>query len=665
MDFDKLSTEQQLFCNTALTGQNVRVEACIGSGKTTAIQALCDMFPKNKLILYLTYNKLLKADAKAKIKNFNVTVTNYHGFVYPYLVRNGIRCSISDSIRTFTKNRLSIPRYDIIIIDEYQDIELDFAEMLEYIKSTNPNMQIIMVGDMSQKTYDKTTLDVANWSAQFLGTHVELEFTKCFRLQAELAAKLGRIWGKTITGVNTDCEVSIMGKSQVVSKLSGYQPGDILCLGSKTGPMVDVLNQLEENYPDKFNKRTVYASIKDGEANIEPNESTAIFTTFDSSKGMEKPICIVFDWDEAYWASRTRQPGTDSDILKNIFCVAASRGKREIIFVQSMKYNKPINLLSEETLMTPVEKKQLTDVYTNTMFDFKFVEEIEKAYRMLDITRINEASDEINIEDADGYIDLSPCLREYQKVVYFKNYDIDSEIRYAFSQTELKVMPDLSNFPADVKLLYLVSLLTKQNRYQNQVHLPLVTPVQHNALIDRLAEKVSRDERVQVERNYNLNGIIVHSKCDVLRDDSVWKIEYKQALRPEDFLQTAITAIMFDRHEGVLWNTKNNEMFRVSVDKSKRNAFITQVYRIVTKMKSSVLPGTVSDMLHSRTDKSSKRKPSHKFKVGDDVKHFKFGIGTIRAINETSDYQVLHINFDNSPTEKMVSSNYVEPFDRK
>ena len=207
MNYGNLSTEQQLFCDTALSGQNVRVEACIGSGKTTAIQALCDLFPKNKLILYLTYNKLLKVDARNKIKNANVIVTNYHGFVYPYLVRNGIRCGISDAIRQFTVNRLSIPRFDIMIIDEYQDIELDFAEMLEYVKSTNPNMQIIMVGDMAQKIYDKTTLDVEKWSNAFLDNHVELEFTKCFRLQPELAAKLGRIWEKNIVGVNDNCVV--------------------------------------------------------------------------------------------------------------------------------------------------------------------------------------------------------------------------------------------------------------------------------------------------------------------------------------------------------------------------------------------------------------------------------------------------------------------------
>lgn len=61
-----LSDEQALFVNKALLGENILVDACIGSGKTTAIQHLCYAFPETTQILYLTYNKLLKLDAKGE-----------------------------------------------------------------------------------------------------------------------------------------------------------------------------------------------------------------------------------------------------------------------------------------------------------------------------------------------------------------------------------------------------------------------------------------------------------------------------------------------------------------------------------------------------------------------------------------------------------------------
>jgi nucleoside-triphosphatase THEP1 len=262
LPYANLSTEQRYFVDTVFTRQNVLIDACIGSGKTTAIQTLCDTLPSHLSILYLTYNKLLKVDARQKIRGTNILVTNYHGFVYPHLQRAGIHCGISDAIANFNKAKLPLPKYDIMIIDEYQDIELDFAEMLEYIKSTNPDIQIVFVGDMAQKIYDKTTLKVEEWARNFMGTRIELEFTQCFRISKDHAAMLGRVWGKTINGVNPICKIEIMSDKDISDFIAMQTPGNILCLGAKTGQMSKTLNILEKYYPDRFNKNTVYATIQ-------------------------------------------------------------------------------------------------------------------------------------------------------------------------------------------------------------------------------------------------------------------------------------------------------------------------------------------------------------------------------------------------------------------
>ena len=198
----RLSDEQEHFISVAMQGKNVLVDACIGSGKTTAIQRLCDRF-SGKKILYLTYNKLLKIDARAKIRRYNVTVTNYHGFAYMMLHAYGIRAGIHDLIQTFNRVRPALPHYDVLVLDEYQDIEQELAELLLYIRSCNPAMQIIAVGDMEQKIYDKTALDVRAFIGSFLGDCERLTFTKCFRLSGEHAAMLGRIWNKPNSKVRT------------------------------------------------------------------------------------------------------------------------------------------------------------------------------------------------------------------------------------------------------------------------------------------------------------------------------------------------------------------------------------------------------------------------------------------------------------------------------
>ena len=103
-----LSDEQQKMIDCAKNGKNVLVDACIGCGKTTAVQYLCNALPENKRILYLTYNKLLKIDARKKITNRNVTVTNYHGFAYVALNHIGVRTAVSDLIQTFNRKKLQL-----------------------------------------------------------------------------------------------------------------------------------------------------------------------------------------------------------------------------------------------------------------------------------------------------------------------------------------------------------------------------------------------------------------------------------------------------------------------------------------------------------------------------------------------------------------------------
>ena len=51
----ELSQEQLYFIYMAKAGKNILVDACIGSGKTTSIQKLCDELPPSRKILYLTY----------------------------------------------------------------------------------------------------------------------------------------------------------------------------------------------------------------------------------------------------------------------------------------------------------------------------------------------------------------------------------------------------------------------------------------------------------------------------------------------------------------------------------------------------------------------------------------------------------------------------------
>ncbi len=586
----ELSSEQQLFIEKAMQGKNILVDACIGSGKTTAIQNLCNQLPSTKKVLYLTYNRLLKLDAKSKIKKRNVTVTNYHGFAYMILKRNGISAGISDLIQKVIQIKPFIKKYDILIIDEYQDIEQELAELLQLIKDSNPQIQIIAVGDMEQKIYDKTTLKVESFMKGFLEEHLRLKFTQCFRLSNNLASMLGRVWKKQIIGVNDSCKVEEMSKEDIIPFLAEQIPADILCLGARTGAMSDTLNILEEKYSDKFNKNTVYATISDYDSmgKTEPKEDSAIFTTYDSSKGLERKICVIFDFTESYWSVRISKPQQLYTILRNIFCVAASRGKNQIIFVKSDEA-----MLSEKTLSTYVETNQkFEDVGMSKMFDFKFKEDVEKCFSLLKVSKLEQTNNSIiNIKSADALIDLSPCIGIYQEADFFDHYQIDEDIKLEILlNTELNGLytEAVKNSTLNNKILFLVSLETKQKRYRTQVVTPFVSEAQSALMRARLETRLTRNENAQVPCRIDFydpqNGKPIFSAkgfADVVKDDMVYELKFVSELTHEHFLQCACYMVAMKLQKGILWNTRDNTLYEIEVP--DRKGFLNAVARTVTK----------------------------------------------------------------------------------
>lgn len=587
LDYNYLSEEQRMFVDLALAGNNVLVDACIGSGKTTAIQVMCNMMPTSKRILYLTYNRLLKFDAKGKIQQSNVRVQNYHGFAYGELMRNGVSPGQGDILQTYNRVRPQPPAFDLLVLDEYQDIEQEIADMLEIVKSANPSMQIIAVGDMAQKIYDKTTLDSASFVAGFLGRHYTLEFTQCFRLSKDLASWLGGIWGKEIVGVNPDCKVETMRFQEIVRYLSKCDPADVLCLGATTGPRSYLLNELEERYPDKFNKNTIWAKISDSEGyGTCPRFGVGIFTTFDGCKGMERDICVVMDWTVDFWNLRLGKPLTKYETLRNVFCVAASRGKRHIIFCRS----ETGTMLGADTLgRDPGDNLNLGDVAMSTMFDFKLVEQVEAAYDTLEVSTVNAPGREIAVPSSDGLIDLSPCIGVYQEASYFSNSDIDRYIRLwmkAHPDDSSKVLHGWEDMPLESKVLYYTALETNQMRYLYQVRIPFVPSDAKQAIYERLLSRFNRSAAAQIEASIDFydNGRLAFSAAgfaDVVEGGVVYELKFVGALTHVHALQLAMYMVSLGIERGVLWNVRTDEALEVRVP--DRQAFLDRVAVAATK----------------------------------------------------------------------------------
>lgn len=583
----QLTQEQKHFIQLCLKGYNVWVEACIGSGKTTAIQELCNRVSQDKRVLYLTYNTLLKMDAKRKIQGRrNLQVTNYHGFAHGELIRQGIRVHPNEQIPRFLAVRPPIRnRIDLMILDEYQDINQDISKMLCYIREENPSMQIVCVGDMDQKISNNTVLDAKQFICSLMDDYVSMEFTNCFRLNAAWASQLSQVWQKEIHGVNPDFEVEYMSFSEALRYLGQCRPQDVLCLGGNHGRRNVMLNELERQYPDCYNKNTVWSKITDDTNGPSSAVDAGIFTTYDGSKGMERPICVLFDWTEAYWQSRIQKPNTKYEILRNIFCVAASRGKKKLIIVEDK--DEP---LSWDTLMTPPQEVlNLQDVDISSMFKFKQTEPVHEAFEALKTVRLQPPGRIIDIPTTDGLIDVSPCIGVYQEVKFFTGTLIERYVDNWYSNhvnAAVQRPKHYDKLSVDQKILFYMQLSTGQNRYFCQTRCPFVSDVDSERIMKRLSTHLSPDDLTQMPCDvyfYDHDILIFRANglCDVLDENNVvWELKFVESLSEEHFLQCAMYMIARCLSRGILWNVKSDEMYEIRIP--DRQKFMNLVLRAVT-----------------------------------------------------------------------------------
>lgn len=572
----ELTQEQKDIIKQAMTGKNLLIDACIGSGKTTILQLLCNEFT-GKAVLYLTYNKLLKLEAKKKIVGAGKTVTNYHGFAYMLLQRARIKSGQSDLIRTLIKNkhRVVIPYYEVILIDEYQNIDQEISEMLELIKKRNPDAQLIAVGDMAQKIYDMTTLDVKKFIKQFLDDYELMSLTTCFRLPAGHANTLGMVWNKQITGVNPEYMIETIPLERAIQIAVATNPSDLLCLGSRNGQMVRLLNELEEKHSDIFNKRTVYASIRDSEGgtSLSPADDAAIFTTYDASKGLEKEVCLLFDYTLAYYEIRAAKNGVKYEILRNIFCVAASRAKKAVYFVANEKEEQ----LSFKHLSAPFETRRGHETYNiSEMFDFKYKESVDECWDWLEKKQIPVRDNTvIPITSADYNIDLMPCVGIYQEIFYFRQFDYHRALgQYRKTdKSEWSIVDEIMRLPEPediiTKTLYIAAAMTLHMRYAKQVVERFIDDDASKALYRRLCEEFTPDEMVQVACDINRADLKAKGLCDVLLGDIIYELKFVQELTHEHYLQLASYMIALKKERGILWNTRTNEKVEIKIKDKK------------------------------------------------------------------------------------------------
>lgn len=614
-----LTKEQQFFIDRAKLGKNILVDACIGSGKTTTIQKACDeLLDKN--ILYLTYNRRLYDDAVKKIHNKNVMIATFHRFAGIICMQNGYSTSsVQDVCQKVATTPMHMPKYDVVIVDEYQDLRADTAGVLDaickmtYIDYNGFIPQFLIVGDMHQKIYDTSSFK-ANEYIQYLFGIIKndeyMRFTQCFRLSESYAASIGQAWGKSIVGCNPHNRVEYLNSIiHLANILNRYEPNEILVLGGKMswGARTQLQNLLEEKFPKKFNKDTVYASLDDqDEMQTFDTSEAAIFTTYDSAKGLERRVCVICDYNLKYLEAREKY-SVSRQVLKNIFLVAASRGKERIIF-----YTGPRDeLLDFKTVGRitgdiPIDMKP---VNISQAFDHKYEEDVRECRQYLKIEKVQEKGAIIKTTKSEGFIDLSACIGIHAAASFFKSYDIDMMIARGFDDAinrGLKLPAYNESWSLQKKILYLTAMETGQLRYIKDIKKKYISKTADEKIQKRLSTVFSDTETVEqpcritfmnvreTDTNEQLGDKMLIGRCDVItKDDILYELKFVDTITPSHELQAALYAIAFDMEYAILWNLQDNEQYKVSIAQEDIGDFLQAVCKCISKDMLQVAKGQI------------------------------------------------------------------------
>jgi superfamily I DNA/RNA helicase len=156
-------SEEQIHIINSLNNNNIVVDSVAGSGKTVTNLYISKHFKKNNILL-LTYNAKLKIETRQKTKLNNISnldVHSYHSFCVKHYNKKCYRDNEINKIIVNNKNPFKLFNYDIIILDEAQDINpLYFNLIYKIFKDNNNNKtKICIVGDKYQSIYDFNNAD--------------------------------------------------------------------------------------------------------------------------------------------------------------------------------------------------------------------------------------------------------------------------------------------------------------------------------------------------------------------------------------------------------------------------------------------------------------------------------------------------------------------------
>jgi len=372
------SDEQQNIINCITNKKHVIGDAVAGSGKSTLVLALAQS-TENK-ILQLTYNKLLKMEVEGKAKKYNIDnieIHTYHSLGVKYYNRDAHDdITLNEIIEEKEKLKNELPEFDIIVVDEAQDMSMLYYKFVrKIIKDLNRNITLLILGDKYQEMYkfkgaDHRYLTLADviWSE--------------FSFEKKGLSTSYRVTKSIAWFINN----AMLNNNRIISHKNGYpvyylhhdmnyahdiilpeiirmlesgeiKIDDIFVLAySVKGPFAPIKKM--ENAFITYRKYYPELNIEcympsSDESKIDDNviKNKIVFSTFHQAKGRERKVVIVYGYDNSYYEYYDKEAKED-ECPQNLY-VACTRASLRLFLIESID-KKPLPFLK-------LTKEQLQD----------------------------------------------------------------------------------------------------------------------------------------------------------------------------------------------------------------------------------------------------------------------------------------------------------------
>lgn len=356
----EMTDEQNKVIDTILEGNNVRVFAKAGTGKTTMALELSNRYYEryNRETVIITYNRLLCNDVSSKITEDHTKVFTYHslcGKLYKQICRD------DTSIRTCLTDPLKIkPHYGLIIIDEAQDMGKTHYDLINRVILESDNVKILIMGDPFQRLYENRGIYYTEAESYFNDiTFVNLHLSISFRISHEMAEYINTNMNPNVLAEKyefTDKEkqqisfwwkhgikanpkrkaepnsVKVVNGDRIKTTLENayetYTPSQTIVIGRGVKSTKSPVGHLSEMIDVKYGEPKTVNS----DTNRRDNRMRH-YSTIEQCKGLEFDLVCLPDLSN-FWLDKTNIFDNDRLRMFNLYYVALSRAKKELIICE-------------------------------------------------------------------------------------------------------------------------------------------------------------------------------------------------------------------------------------------------------------------------------------------------------------------------------------------